>query len=285
VIRAPHATLSAMLALAILGLPAPTLAASMHGPHAHGPSTARNSTDAGSGSATGGASASSPGSGGSPSSADPQPGGGAAPGSPPSSSSAPDSGPGLTASPSALLGHVVRLNGSLGPSAAGKGVLIQRFDSSRQSWVTAAHATADSNGSFVARWRTDRVGRFAVRAIGASGRSQASAADAPPSTQLTVYRPAVATWYGPGFYGRRTACGRRMTPSLMGVASRSLPCGTHVEISYQGRSVTVAVVDRGPYSSAKWDLTHATARQLGFSGRAVIGTLATTEPLSASTPG
>lgn len=82
------------------------------------------------------------------------------------------------------------------------------------------------------------------------------------STQLA--RRALATWFGPGFYGSTTACGQKMTTKLLGVASRTLPCGTLVQISYQGREVTVPVVDRGPYGhiGARWDLTAGTARAL-----------------------
>ena len=64
---------------------------------------------------------------------------------------------------------------------------------------------------------------------------------------MTVYRAAVASWYGPGFYGRKTACGQRMTRKLLGVAHKRLPCGTEVALSYGGRSITVPVVDRGPF--------------------------------------
>ena len=66
------------------------------------------------------------------------------------------------------------------------------------------------------------------------------------------------SWYGPGFYGKRTACGYAMTQTLIGVAHRTLPCGT--EVSFRnpanGRTLTVEVVDRGPYVSGRdWDLT------------------------------
>jgi hypothetical protein len=67
-----------------------------------------------------------------------------------------------------------------------------------------------------------------------------------------------ASFYGPGFYGRRTACGLAMTTSLRGVASRTLPCGTLVTFKNpsNGRTATVPVVDRGPYVSGRiWDLT------------------------------
>src|SRR4030095_1389517 len=74
----------------------------------------------------------------------------------------------------------------------------------------------------------------------------------------------VATWYGPGFSGRRTACGQVLRRSTEGVAHRRLPCGTQVTIYYRGHLATVPVIDRGPYSRrADWDLTQATARQLG----------------------
>ena len=57
----------------------------------------------------------------------------------------------------------------------------------------------------------------------------------------------MATWYGPGFYGRRTACGVKMSRTLLGVAHKTLPCGTQVAVLYKGRRITVPVVDRGPF--------------------------------------
>lgn len=74
-----------------------------------------------------------------------------------------------------------------------------------------------------------------------------------------------ATWYGPGLYGRHTACGRLLTPQTLGVAHRSLPCGTTVKFVYDGRSIVTQVIDRGPYSHGNsWDLTLAAAEDLGF---------------------
>src|SRR5690242_9441673 len=58
----------------------------------------------------------------------------------------------------------------------------------------------------------------------------------------------IATWFGPGFYGQETACGQKMTPMIVGVASRTLPCGTLVLVSYKGHHLTVPVIDRGPYA-------------------------------------
>lgn len=74
------------------------------------------------------------------------------------------------------------------------------------------------------------------------------------------------SWYGPGFYGRRTACGYALTTTLIGVAHRTLPCGTLIEFRNPatGRTVTMPVVDRGPYVSGRsWDLTGGACRALG----------------------
>jgi rare lipoprotein A len=122
------------------------------------------------------------------------------------------------------------------------------------------------DGSFAARWKPRHIGQFALRAV-------LRAASAPLG--VTVYRPALATWYGPGFWGNATACGILLTPDLQGVAHRTLPCGTQVAITYEGRSIVVPVVDRGPYgvAGADWDLTQATAFALGMSETSTVGAL------------
>ena len=74
------------------------------------------------------------------------------------------------------------------------------------------------------------------------------------------------SWYGPGFYGKRTACGQAMTESLRGVAHRTLPCGTRVTFRNpaNGRTITVPVVDRGPYVSGRdWDMSAGLCAALG----------------------
>lgn len=78
-------------------------------------------------------------------------------------------------------------------------------------------------------------------------------------------RKDVATWYGPGFFGNRTACGQRLKRGMVGVAHRSLPCGTKVTVRYEGRFLRTRVIDRGPYANeARWDLTAAAAKRIGF---------------------
>jgi len=71
------------------------------------------------------------------------------------------------------------------------------------------------------------------------------------------------SWYGPGFYGHRTACGLALTSGLIGVAHRTLPCGTLITFRYRGRVVTAPVVDRGPYVPGRqWDMTGGLCRAL-----------------------
>jgi rare lipoprotein A len=177
----------------------------------------------------------------------------------------------LHAAPAALLGSRLSFAGTATPGAS---LLIQRFDPKAQTWVTTATAKADRNGDFVARWRTDHIGVFKMRSVPAEGR-QVRASSLPPTVQVTVYERARATWFGPGFYGHRTACGQKMTRTLVGVANRTLPCGTKVSFLYQGRTIVVPVVDRGPYGAgASWDLTYAAAQALGFSFTDTLGAVA-----------
>jgi rare lipoprotein A (peptidoglycan hydrolase) len=73
------------------------------------------------------------------------------------------------------------------------------------------------------------------------------------------------SWYGPGFYGNRTACGLAYTTTIMGVAHRTLPCGTMVSFRNpkNGRVITVPVIDRGPYVAGRhWDLSGAACTAL-----------------------
>ena len=78
-------------------------------------------------------------------------------------------------------------------------------------------------------------------------------------------RSAGATWYGPGLYGNRTACGQILQPGTIGVAHRSLPCGTAVRFVHHGRSLVTRVIDRGPFTDGNaWDLTNGARLALSF---------------------
>ena len=108
-------------------------------------------------------------------------------------------------------------------------------------------------------------------------------APAPTAGSWTLMQK--ATWYGPGFYGRRTACGTRLTKTTLGVAHKKLPCGTQVTFSLNGLTVDTTVIDRGPFRKGyKWDLTKAAADAIGFSeiGAGVLE--ATVTPAATTTP-
>jgi peptidoglycan lytic transglycosylase len=100
----------------------------------------------------------------------------------------------------------------------------------------------------------------------------ASEAQAGGGIAFMALRWAGATWYGPGLYGGHTACGQLLRPGTIGVAHRSLPCGTPVKLVYRGRALVTRVIDRGPYSRGNaWDLTNGARRALRFSGSDRIG--------------
>lgn len=126
---------------------------------------------------------------------------------------------------------------------------------------TSSHA----NGSFAVRWSPKRPGAYRVRAYGIHDRAVRGSASV--SRRLTAYRQAEASYYGPGLYGNGVACGGTLEPGTLGVASKTLPCGAKVTFRYHGRTVTVPVIDRGPYVAGRdFDLTEATRQRLGFPG-------------------
>jgi rare lipoprotein A len=122
------------------------------------------------------------------------------------------------------------------------------------------------------------AGIFAVGALASTGgaASPSAAGSGPASTPPAVklHKSAIATWFGPGFYGQQTACGQTLTPATIGVANRKLPCGTLVKVTYHGKPLTVPVVDRGPYGNgADWDLTAAAAQALGIEETVHVATV------------
>jgi rare lipoprotein A len=188
-----------------------------------------------------------------------------------------------------LVGTAVALHGAVAGSHPGDAVQIQRLDPVA-GWVTVATATVAPDGSYDASWTTDRAGRTSIRATPAAQataatRAIAADAGAVEGRAITVYRRAKVTWYGPGFYGRKTACGRRMSKRLLGVANKTLPCGTLVDLYNNGRTVTVPVVDRGPFRrGTNYDLTAATAQALGVTATATIGAVRSATPAVAAAP-
>ncbi|MFI5028333.1 MAG: septal ring lytic transglycosylase RlpA family protein [Solirubrobacterales bacterium] len=126
-----------------------------------------------------------------------------------------------------------------------------------------------ANGIFRMSWGLRQTGIYAVRAYGIHDRNFSGSRSAP--RRFTVYRRAVASYYGPGLYGNGVACGGTLQPGTLGVANKTLPCGTMVRLRYHGRSVTVPVIVRGPYVAGReYDLTEATRQRLHFPGLGVV---------------
>jgi rare lipoprotein A (peptidoglycan hydrolase) len=125
-------------------------------------------------------------------------------------------------------------------------------------------------GRIRAAWRPTGPGRHKLR-LRFGGDRFAAAAGA--RMRVNTYRAGHASWYGPGLYGNQLGCGGTLTPGTVGVAHKTLPCGTKVTFRHRGRSVTARVIDRGPYIAGReWDLTEALKRKLRFGSTGTVWT-------------
>ena len=109
----------------------------------------------------------------------------------------------------------------------------------------------------------------AAGAKASTGGASTTTASAPSGDlAFGAFRYGGASWYGgPGMWGRSTACGKTLRPSTLGVAHKTLPCGTTVKFVYHGRVLVTQVIDRGPYVDGRaWDFTKAASEALGFEG-------------------
>jgi hypothetical protein len=142
----------------------------------------------------------------------------------------------------------------------GREVLLQALSS--HGWRTLAHTRTGTEGRFRLRYVPSETASEQVRLRFAGDAEDLGAHRR--LGRLNVYRLAEASWYGGG---GELACGGELTSATMGVANKTLPCGTEVTLRYDGRSVRVAVIDRGPYVAGReFDLTEATKQVLGFGG-------------------
>ena len=142
------------------------------------------------------------------------------------------------------------------------------------------------------------AGTLAVGALASTGGAVAGPAAPGPTTPAAgsstgsapapakAHKTGLASWYGPGFYGRQTACGQTLTTATVGVANRKLRCGTLVTVSYRSQRLTLPVLDRGPYGhdGVEWDLTAGAAQTLGVEATvhiaaAVVGAVPNTPSL------
>jgi rare lipoprotein A len=163
-----------------------------------------------------------------------------------------------------LADHRASVAGTLlGESRQGlSGQLVALQELGGHGWRTLARVTTGARGRFRVSFVPRRLGSEWVRL-----RFAGSGPDLPSHRrlgQLNVFRLAEASWYGGG---GSMACGGSLTSSTMGVANKTLPCGTEITLRYGGHMVRVPVVDRGPYVEGReFDLTEATKDALGFEG-------------------
>jgi len=159
------------------------------------------------------------------------------------------------------------VRGTLKPAAAGRVVRLERLGA--KGWRAIDKARTADGGRFTLRFRSRRVDTAKVR-VRFAGDGRASAVRRRIG-RLNVYRPALASWYGPGLYGNRLGCGGTLNAGTIGVAHKSLPCGSRVVLRKGGRVVRARVIDRGPYVGAReFDLTQATKQRLGFGSTGTV---------------
>ena len=123
-----------------------------------------------------------------------------------------------------------------------------------------APTTAQIRRALVALQATKR--RYQLEHVDTGG-AVVDAATLPPGPWYT----SIASFYGAPLFGNGVACGGILHPWTLGVANKTLPCGTKVVFQYGSRAIEVRVIDRGPYIAGReWDLTAATAVALHFPG-------------------
>ena len=102
---------------------------------------------------------------------------------------------------------------------------------------------------------------------GSQQESSGSSQRVKPRFRKPRHGPVHASWYGPGLYGNHLGCSKfgRLRRGGMGVAHKSMPCGTRLRMCYKRRCTRVVVNDRGPYIRGRTlDLQEGVKRKLRF---------------------
>jgi peptidoglycan lytic transglycosylase len=164
-----------------------------------------------------------------------------------------------------LIGGRIWVRGTVEPiTATDRAVGLQEQRGGR--WVTVARSRTHRLGRYHVGFRPQAPGTVRLRVL-VEGASTATHARRTLGA-VNIYRRAFVSWYGGG---GPLACGGMLTNSTLGVASKTLPCGTMVGLRLGHRAVRVPVIDRGPYVAGReFDLTAATKRALGFGDLGVI---------------
>lgn len=164
-------------------------------------------------------------------------------------------------------GRRARVAGRLSRAGAGRTVTLERMGS--KGWKTIDRARTSKSGRFTVSYRANDVDTSRVRVRFAGDKALRPARRT--LGRLNVFRAALASWYGPGLYGNKLGCGGTLTPGTVGVAHKTLPCGTNLVLRKGSRIVRAEVIDRGPYVGAReFDLTAATKARLGFGSTGTV---------------
>lgn len=163
---------------------------------------------------------------------------------------------------SGLVGRTAVYAGRVAHAVKGQRVRLEVRSGRR--WRVADRDTVGAKGAFRVTAKIARVGDRSAR-LRIVERPSVSPGAVERVRRVHGFRRAFASYYGPGLYGGALACGGRLTPGTIGVAHKSLPCGTKLTLRLGGRQVAARVVDRGPYVGGReFDLTAATKSRLGF---------------------
>jgi rare lipoprotein A len=163
---------------------------------------------------------------------------------------------------SPTVGEKVAIRGRVAPRGSRRKVAIKVGGET-------IHTKTATDGSFRAKWKATDAGERTVHVHTASDRIAAGSGT--KAGKVTVFRPAVASYYGPGFYGGALACGGTLQADTVGVANKTLPCGTKLTVRYGHKQVETKVIDRGPYVAGReFDLTEALKNKLGFGSTGTV---------------
>lgn len=137
------------------------------------------------------------------------------------------------------------------------------------AWRAVDRDVVARNGRFRVSTKIARIGDRSARLRIVS--NSRGTGDIERVERIHGFRSAYASYYGPGLYGGTLACGGTLTPGTIGVAHKTLPCGTKLTFRKGSHLVQARVVDRGPYIAGReFDLTAATKYRLGFGSTGTV---------------
>jgi rare lipoprotein A len=188
------------------------------------------------------------------------------------------------------------LQAQANPASNQKTAISTKENSDKSNGTLSDRYTIKANGEKIVEISAntrlpDTTNNLAEDALQATNRLRRLMGNAPPLTDIpgrptppsqpaqVAYLPTVrsvlrgiASWYGPGFHGNRSASGERYNQNALTAAHRSLPFGTMVRVTNlrNGRSVVVRINDRGPFTRGRIiDLSAASARIIGLTSSGV----------------